>query len=134
MKNPTKGANGPRGGVVQHRMIPLGMMMGPPPPLPFMIPPPHFHDHHDDFLDEPEEDPFAVIEEMQRSMREKRRNSPMGGIFGSGGMGRVEPTPTIHTKPDLHPALAQDLESGVPHFDPAEVTEKAQHNAYNDSN
>ena len=46
----------------------------------------------------------------------------MGGIFG-GGM--VDPTPTIHTKPDLHPALAQDLEEGVPHFDPAEVTEKA---------
>jgi len=40
-------------------MIPLGMMMGPPPPLPFMVPPP-FHDH-DDFLDEPDEDPFAVI-------------------------------------------------------------------------
>ena len=105
MKNPTKGAMGPRGGVVQHRMIPLGMMRLPPPPLPFMIPPPHFNDHHDDFLDEPEEDPFAVIEEMQKSMREKRRNSPMGGIFG-GGMGMVGPTPTIHTKPDLHPALA----------------------------
>jgi len=38
-------------------------------------------------------------------MREKRKNSPIGSMFG-GGMGMIEPTPTIHTKPDLHPALA----------------------------
>ena len=106
MNQPTKGANGSRGRVEKQRLNPLGIMMGPPPPLPFMIPPPNFHDHHDDFLDEPEEDPFAIIEELQRSLREKRRNSPMSGIFGSGGMRMVEPTPTIHTKPDLQPALS----------------------------
>ena len=128
MKNPTKGAMGPRGGVVQHRMIPLGMMRLPPPPLPFMIPPPHFHDDLDDFFDEPEEDPFAVIEEMQRLLREKRRNSPMSGIFGSGSMPMVEPSPTIHTKPDQQPATSQDKEEDVPLIDPAEVTEKAELN------
>ena len=109
-------------------------MMGPPPPFLMGGPlgAPFGHVHDDDIFDEIEEDPFEVIDRMEREMKESRRNAGIGGsIGGMFGMGAPRMgTPTINTKPDLHPALAQDVESGVPHFD---EPVKHEHHPYNDS-
>lgn len=107
----------PRGSVVQHQMIPLPLMMGPP--LPFSADP----FGHDDIFDEEEEDPFEVIRHMEQQMQERRRNA---GFFG-GSAG----TPTINVKPSMAPALAETLTEGQPH--PEKATPHHEHHAYNDA-